>query len=96
VNNIDQVCDVLNQVVQPSLAEGKDILILSNHATWFNLPLIAHCLHRIFGIPKENIYTIIGPAITHSQFSLAGILRFSNALKTSPDTPKADIGYSGI
>lgn len=96
MNNIDQVCEVLDKLLHSSIGEKKDILILSNHATWFNLPLIAHCLHRIFKIPKENIYTIIGPAITHSQFSLAGILRFSNALKTSPDTPKADIGYEKI
>ena len=89
VNNIDQVCEVLDKLLHSSIGEKKDILILSNHATWFNLP-------RIFKIPKENIYTIIGPAITHSQFSLAGILRFSNALKTSPDTPKADIGYEKI
>lgn len=93
VRNIDQVCDVLEQM-RNSIESWSDILILSNHATWFNLPLIAHCLHRIFWIPQENIYTILGPAITHSHWSLAGILRYSNALKTYPNTDKANTGYS--
>lgn len=96
VKNLDQVCDVLEKLLRPAIEKKEDMLILSNHATWFNLPLIAHCLHRIFGIPKENIYTIIGPAITHSIFSLSGILRFSNAMKTAPDTLKAEIGYENI
>jgi hypothetical protein len=54
-----QVCEVFESILTSQIKERKDILILSNHATWFNLPLIAHCLHRIFGIPKEDIYTIV-------------------------------------
>ncbi len=96
VKNMGQVCDVLYSVLNSQIKEWKDILIVSNHATWFNLPLITHCLHRIFGIPKEDIYTIVWPAITHGNFTLATILHFSNVLKTSPDTPKAEIGYIGI
>ncbi len=96
VKNMDQVYEVLYSVLKSKIKEWKDILILSNHATWFNLPLIAHCLHRIFGIPKDHIYTIVWPAITHGKFTLAAILHFSNVLKTSPDTPKAEIGYIGI
>ncbi len=94
VQNIDNVCEVFNQM-KSSIKSEKDILILSNHATWFNLPLIAHCLHRIFGIPQSDIYTILGPAITHSKWTLSGILRFSNALKTMPNTDRAHTGYDG-
>lgn len=92
VRNIDEVCTVL-ATLRETIESWSDILILSNHATWFNLPLIAHCLHRIFGIPQKNIYTILGPAITHSHWSLAGILRYSNVLKTYPNTEKAHTGY---
>ncbi len=94
VHNIDDVCYVM-QKMRESITSGKNILILSNHATWFNLPLIAHCLHRIFGIPQQDIYTIIGPAITHSHWNLSGIRRFSNTIKTYPNTERADTGYSG-
>lgn len=55
--------------------------------------MIAHCLHRIFGVSQKNIYTILGPAITHSHWSLSGILRYSNVLKTYPSTEKAATGY---
>lgn len=98
VKNIDCVCEVLESIFKNAFSgsEQKDILILSNHATWFNLPLIAHCLHRIFKIPKEHIYTILGPAIMHGRFNRAGILRFSNGLKTNPDTPRAETGFEGI
>ncbi|NRH20812.1 hypothetical protein HOO68_02080 [Candidatus Gracilibacteria bacterium] len=92
VRNIDQVCEVFEQM-RYAIESGEDILILSNHATWFNLPLIAHCLHRIFGVPQKNIYTILGPAITHSHWNLSGILRYSNAIKTYPNTEKASTGY---
>ncbi len=90
VKNMDQICVLLKQLLDWVMHDKeKDILILSNHATWFNLPLLAHCLHRIFGIPKDHIYTIFGPAITHSQFNRAGILKYSNWSKTVPDTDKA-------
>lgn len=92
---MDDVCEVFHQMAS-SIKSGKDILILSNHATWFNLPLIAHCLHRICGIPQRDIYTIIGPAITHSVWTLSGIRRFSNALKTMPNTDRAHTGYKGV
>lgn len=94
VHNIDEVCYVMEQM-RESITSGNNILILSNHATWFNLPLIAHCLHRIFGIPQQDIYTIIGPAITHSHWNLSGIRRFSNTVKTYPNTERAVTGYIG-
>ena len=94
VHNIDEVCYVMEQM-RESITSGKNILILSNHATWFNLPLIAHCLHRIFGIPQQDIYTIIGPAITHSHWNLSGITRVSNVVKTNASTERGNTGYSG-
>lgn len=94
VRNIDIVCEIFYSL-QRSVDSKRDILILSNHATWFNLPLIAHCLHRVLDVPQQDIYTILWPAITHSHWNMAGILRFSNAIKTYPDTPKAATGYEG-
>ena len=34
-------------------------LVISNHATWANLPFLAFCFHYVYGIPKENIYTMV-------------------------------------
>lgn len=41
VRNIDEVCTVL-WTLREAIESWSDVLILSNHATWFNLPLIAH------------------------------------------------------
>ncbi len=93
VHNIEKIWETLDLLAW-TVRSKQDILILSNHATWFNLPLIAHCLHRFLNVPQENIYTILWPAITHSHWSMAGIIRYSNLLKTYPDTPRAKTGYS--
>lgn len=94
VRNINEVCEVFS-ALQESVSSKRDILILSNHATWFNLPLIAHCLNRVLHVPQQSIYTILWPVIPHSHWTMAGILRYSNALKTHPDTPKAATGHPG-
>lgn len=58
VRNINEVCEVFS-ALQESVSSKRDILILSNHATWFNLPLIAHCLNRVLHVPQQSIYTIL-------------------------------------
>ncbi len=51
-----------------SAGDKKHCVVLSNHATWLNLPLIAYCLHEFVGIPREDIYILLGPAITTNAF----------------------------
>lgn len=73
------------QEIQEILAEGN-LVVISNHCTWLNLPLIVSFLHRELGIPLSNINTLLGPALTTYQQGLdvAGI---GNLIKTIPDTP---------
>ena len=71
--------------------ETKNLVVISNHASWLNLPLIAICLHAFCWVPKEKIYTLLWPAITTRALAFAGIINFSNVLKTVPDTSNGKI-----
>lgn len=68
------------------ILETGNLVIISNHCTWLNLPLIAAFLHEILGISLDKINTILGGALTtqHAGFEVANMNRL---LKTVPDTP---------
>ena len=70
--------------------EKWNLIIMSNHASWMNLPIIAICLHLYCWIPQEEIYTLLWPAITTREFSFS-MIHFSNLLKTVPDTQNGNI-----
>ena len=70
--------------------EKWNLIIMSNHASWMNLPIIAICLHLYCDIPQKGIYTILGPAITTRELSYS-MINFSNLIKTVPDTPNGNI-----
>lgn len=69
------------------------ILVISNHATWANLPLLAFCFHYVYGIPKENLYTMVWPAIFTNEFTYQVARHFSNLIKTWPQSRNAQTGY---
>ncbi len=73
--------------------KDKWITILSNHATWANLSIIAFFLEHSLGVNPERIFTLVWPSITTNEFTLAWALRFSNLIKTMPDTERGNTGY---
>jgi hypothetical protein len=77
------------QEIQEAL-ETWNLVIISNHTSWMNLPIIAICLHRYCGISKEKIYTLLWPAITTRHLSYS-MINFSNLVKTVPDTQNGNI-----
>ena len=61
VKNIAQIqkdFEVRAEEIREALTKGN-LIIVSNHASWLNLPLIAICLHLFCGISKEAIYTLL-------------------------------------
>jgi len=68
------------------ILETGNLVIISNHCTWLNLPLIAAFLHETLEIPLDRINTILGGALTtqHAGFEVANM---NNLYKTVPDTP---------
>lgn len=73
--------------------KDKWITILSNHATWANLSIIAFFLEHSLGVNPERIFTLVWPSITTNEFTLAWARRFSNLIKTMPDTERGNTGY---
>lgn len=71
----------------------EDVLVLSNHITWANLPYIAFCLEYVYGIPRDRIYTFTWQAIFTNEFYLTAARHFSNLISTWADTKNADTGY---
>lgn len=68
------------------ILETGNLVIVSNHCTWLNLPLIVAFLQETLDLPLDRINTILGGALTtqHAGFEVANA---SNLLKTVPDTP---------
>lgn len=75
------------------ILQNHNTLVISNHITWASLPFLAFCFHHFLGIPKQQLYTLVWPAIMTAHADLAGIERFSNVITTWPDTEKANTGY---
>lgn len=71
----------------------KNIFVVTNHLTWANIPFLAFCFHYFLGIPKEQLYALVGPAIFTSEFEFEGARRWMNLILTWPDTLKWDTGY---
>jgi len=68
------------------ILEQGNLVIVSNHCTWLNLPMIVASLHLELGIPLDKITTILGPALTTYEQGL-GVAGISNLIKTIPETP---------
>ncbi len=68
------------------ILETRNLVIISNHCTWLNLPLIVAFLHEVLEIPLNKINTILGGALTTQQAGFE-VANASNLLKTVPDTP---------
>jgi hypothetical protein len=84
-----QISSVIDEV-QCIRSQGN-LIVLSNHASWMNLPLLAVFLNLYAWVPKDKIHTLLWPAITTRALSYAGIVNFSNLLKTVPDTKNGNI-----
>ncbi len=98
VQNMDQVLAEFegNKSTLEILKSGENMLVISNHATWANLVLLAFCFHYVYGIPREQLYTMVGPAIFTNEFNFQVGRHFSNLIKTWPQTDRANTGYSNI
>lgn len=70
--------------VQEVLKTGN-LVIIANHCTWLNLPMVVSFLHEILEIPLANITTLLGPALNSSEEGRA-VSRIGNTLETVPDT----------
>ena len=68
-----------------------NLIILSNHASWLNLPFIALLLQKLAKIPPQRIYTLLWPAITTRELAYGWIINFSNLIKTVPDTLNGNV-----
>lgn len=84
VQNMDQVLAEFegNKSTLEILKSGENMLVISNHATWANLVLLAFCFHYVYGIPREQLYTMVGPAIFTNEFNFQVGRHFSNLIKT--------------
>lgn len=72
--------------IEAILEEGN-LVILSNHCTWLNLPILVAFLHEVLEIPLEKITTILGPALEVYLQAHAVSGGGGNTLLTIPDTP---------
>jgi hypothetical protein len=68
--------------------ETGNLTILSNHGTWLNLPILAYALHEGLGIEYEELYIILGPAITLNKQFRELVRQVANLMKTWPPTIK--------
>ncbi len=84
-----------------ALSTGS-LLIVSNHVTWLNLPIIIVAMNLAFGDEPDfesddfknfldRFHTIIGPALTTYDQGFLAINTLSNILKTIPQTANGQI-----
>jgi hypothetical protein len=73
------------------ILQNNSLLIATNHATWINFPIIMLALNRALGISREQIYTVLGPALTTYEQGLYCPMSLGNLLKTVPDTKNGNI-----
>ncbi len=91
--NFNEVLDQFRQrrrEIERVLAD-RSLLIVTNHASWVNVPMIMFALSKALNIPKENIYSVLGPALTVYIEGFLTALSFGNLVKTVPDTKNGNI-----
>ena len=77
------------------ILESKSVIIITNHATFANIPILITELHKYAKIhnkkeAREHINTIVGPALlTQSQKRMGQAI--SNLRKTIPSTRQSEI-----
>lgn len=73
--------------------KGGNLVIVTNHSSWANFPLILHMLSQVFegDLSPADIYTLVGPAITTRSDTFHSMTGLSNVIRTVPDTPNGNI-----
>lgn len=67
------------------ILEMGNLTVVSNHATWANLVILAYVLNKALGVSYENFFIAVGPAITIDLDFLNNAQGVANIIKTLPE-----------
>lgn len=97
IENFQELVETLmphTQKIRETLQENRNVIILTNHLTFGNIPIIIATLAKVF--EKEHaildqVYTILGASLMTNQKEKDFILSLSNVLLTQPKTERGTI-----